>query len=36
MIGNALPPPFIAAHSKNIRRVLQNSEVLINHEEVGQ
>lgn len=25
MIGNALPPPFIAAHSKNVRRVLQNS-----------
>lgn len=23
MIGNALPPPFIAAHSRNIRRVLR-------------
>lgn len=34
MIGNALPPPFIAAHSKNIRRVLQNSAGLLNHEEI--
>lgn len=25
MIGNALPPPFIAAHSRSIRRVLQNN-----------
>jgi len=25
MIGNALPPPFIAAHGKSIRRVLRNS-----------
>ncbi|MHB8782129.1 MAG: DNA cytosine methyltransferase [Desulfobacteria bacterium] len=25
MIGNALPPPFIAAHGKSIRRVLQNN-----------
>lgn len=24
MIGNALPPPFIAAHSKNIVRLLEN------------
>jgi len=26
MIGNALPPPFISAHGKNIRRVLQNND----------
>ena len=26
MIGNALPPPFIAAHSKSIRHVLRNDE----------
>lgn len=25
MIGNALPPPFIAAHGRSIRRVLQNN-----------
>lgn len=25
MIGNALPPPFIAAHGKSIKRVLQNN-----------
>ncbi|MCJ7602872.1 MAG: DNA cytosine methyltransferase [Desulfobulbaceae bacterium] len=25
MIGNALPPPFIAAHGKSIRRVLHNN-----------
>ena len=25
MIGNALPPPFIAAHGRSIRRVLRNS-----------
>lgn len=25
MIGNALPPPFIAAHSRSIRRILRNS-----------
>lgn len=38
MIGNALPPPFIAAHGRSIRRVLQNSQQkvvtergLINH-----
>lgn len=25
MIGNALPPPFIAAHGKSIKRILRNS-----------
>jgi len=25
MIGNALPPPFIAAHGRSIKRVLRNS-----------
>jgi len=25
MIGNALPPPFIAAHGKSIRRILRNN-----------
>ena len=25
MIGNALPPPFVAAHSRSIRRVLRNN-----------
>jgi len=25
LIGNALPPPFIAAHGRSIRRVLQNN-----------
>lgn len=25
MIGNALPPPFIAAHSRSIKKVLRNS-----------
>ncbi len=27
MIGNALPPPFIAAHSKSIRRVLEKQRL---------
>lgn len=26
MIGNALPPPFIAAHSRSIKRMLESSE----------
>jgi DNA (cytosine-5)-methyltransferase 1 len=26
MIGNALPPPFITAHSRNIRRILESNE----------
>jgi DNA (cytosine-5)-methyltransferase 1 len=26
MIGNALPPPFIAAHGRSIRRILQNGD----------
>ena len=26
MIGNALPPPFIAAHSSSIRRILRNND----------
>ena len=26
MIGNALPPPFIAAHSRSIRRILWNND----------
>ena len=25
MIGNALPPPFIAAHGRSIKRVLQGT-----------
>lgn len=32
MIGNALPPPFIAAHGRSIRRVLRNGGDGISHE----